>query len=502
MAGVLFNYIPGSGLIAPGTFFEVNSAGKYTSLSRGLIFGIKSAAGTATADTPVICSTIEEAAQLAGVGSQLYETFRQARRHAPVQELWIAPIPVTGAAATWTVTIGTLNANGGDYQLEIAGRILRGTVAAGEAAATTATNLAAAINAFVDKATLAYLPVTAGAATNVVTLTARHAGVCMNEVEVYADANIAGNIFGPVGAVTIAAGTAGTGTPSLTNIVGALGDEAFDWWVNPFGDATNVAITEAALSDTTGRWSYATQLYGHSFAVSTNNLAGHVSYGLARNSRHSSGLAWWSSPTPSWEALAAYVGVQMPWLADDTNGNAARNQSDRVLDGVRAPRSRSTWPNYTSRNSLNANGMSTFKVNSVGEVCVDKCITHNRLNGAGQPDSVFRNVQAIACATHGLRYLRAMISYRHANKALALANPGNLPAISTPGDIRADLVEAYGDLVDRGLFQDKASFAKALVVEIDGTNASRVNAGLNMALVNPLDIFAANATIWSQFRAA
>lgn len=499
---ILFNFIPGSGLVAPGSFFEVNSGGQYASNSRALVLGHKSSSGSLADDTPTLCTTIGDAVALAGAGSQLYEAFRMARRHAPVQEIWVSAVPSSGSAAAWTVTIGTLPPAGGAGILEIAGRKVPLTVAASEAAATTATNLAAAINAWLDPLTLAYLPVTATAATNVVTLTARHAGATMNEIEIISDAGLSGNIFGPSGRLTIAQTVTAAGAASVSATLANLGDDPFDWIISPYGDTTNCDAADAALSDLSGRWAWNVQLYGHYFTVNTGNTAAQVTYGLARNSRHVSALARVAAPTPAWEMLAAYVGIHLTWLADDVSGNAARNQSDRVLEGVRPPRSRALWPNYAVRNTLLNNGMSTFKVTSTSQVAVDKLITMARLNTAGQPDTVFRNIQSIAQTVHGLRYLRAGLSYRHANQALAAANPNNLPAISTPPDIHADVIELYGDLVDRGLFQDKAGFARLLKVEIDAANKSRVNVGLDMALVSPLDIFAANATIWQSFRAA
>lgn len=499
---MLFNFIPGSGLVAPGTFAEVNSGGQYTSNSRALVVGLKSAAGSLATDTPVICSTIEEAATYAGVGSMLYETVRQVRRHAPVQEVWIAAIPVTGVAGIWTITFASIPAAGGDWTLEIAGRTIRGSALAGDTATNVATAVAAAINAYVDKSNMAYLPVTATSAAAVVTVTARHAGALLEELEIYADAQIAGNIFGGAGVCTIAHPTAATGAPTISGLLGSLGDAPYDWIISPFGDTTNLDTADSVLSDATGRWAYNVQLYGHYFTVRTDNLAGHVSFGLGRNGRHSSSLARWASPTPSWEFLGAYVGVQLPWLSDDTGGNAARNQSDIVLDGVRPPRSRASWPNYATRNSLNNNGMSGWKVNNAGQVTTDKAVTHYRTNTAGQPDETFRNVQKLAVVMHALRYLRAGISYRYGNKALAASNPANVNTIVTPREINAGIVELYIDLVSRGLVQDAASFAKSLLVEIDASNANRVNVALNLRSVNPLDIFAINATIWSQARAA
>ena len=505
MSSPLFNFIPGSGLVGPGTFAEVNSGGQFTSNSRILVIGQKSAAGALADNTPMICPTVQEAARLAGPGSQLYEMTRMVRRHAPVQEIHIAAMPVSGGAAmVRTITLANIPASGGAWRLDIAGRSLTGVAAAGDTPTAVATALAAAINTYVDGATLAYLPVTATSALAVVTVTARATGAYANEIEIYANPALSGNIFATPGVVTVATTTPGAGTPVLSTLLGALGDDPFDWIVSPLSDATSMTSAETFLSDATGRWSYSQQLYGHYFTIATNNIGGHVAYGLARNSQHSSTIAWWTSPTPSYEALGYLVGIQLPWLSDDTNGNAARNQSDRPSSAeILPPRDRSTWPNYATRNALLNNGMSTFKVNSVGQVMPDKLITHYRLNGSGQPDEVFRNIQAIAVTMHGLRYLRAGLSYRHANRALALANPGNLASISTPADITADLVEFYGDLVSRGLFQDALAFARGLVVEIDKTNPSRVNISLSpMTKVNPLDILAAQATIYSAYQSA
>lgn len=497
---VLFNFIPGSGLVAPGTFFEVNSGGQYESKSRAVIIGHKSSAGSLTDNTLTLCSTIEEAAALAGVGSQLYEMFRLARRAAPVQEIWIASIPVTGTVGVWTATLTAIDAAGGTGTFEIAGRKITVAVGASEAVNTTAANLAAAINAYVDPLTRAYLPVTATVATNVVTITARHAGVTMAGLELTTDANIAGNVF--AGKIAVANPTAAAGAASVSTVMAALGDEPFDWIISPFGDATNLTAAKAALSDLSGRWAWNAQLYGHYFTGNVGTTGENTTYGLAQNDRHISAVAIVASPTPAYEWIAQYAARQLPWLADDTNGNAARNMSDLALEDVRPPRDRTVWPNYVVRNTLNGSGMSTFKVNSVGQVVIDKCVTMQRLNVAGQPDTVFRDVQAIAQTMHALRYMRAGLSFRHANKAVADANPANLPTISTPADIKADTIALYGDLVDRGLFENKAEFARRVRVARDASNPARVNIGMDLDRVNPLDILAANATIYAQYPAA
>lgn len=496
----LFNFIPGAGLIGPGTFIETNSGGQYESQSFGVVLGHKSATGSLADNTLTLCSTVSEAAVLAGAGSQLYEMFRVARRAAPVQRIYVGSIPIAGTVGVWTITVGSLAAAAGDGVVEIAGRKVAVAKAASETAAQTATAIAAAINAFVDPLTLAYLPVTATASTNVVTLTARHAGTTMNELEVFADPGLPGNAY--ASGLTIAQSVTATGTASISASLAVLGDLPMDWLIAPFGDVANLDASAAALSDISGRWAWLAQLYSHYFTINTGNTGAQTSYGLARNDRHASAIARVASPTPSWEWVAQYVARVLPWLTDDTNGNAARNQSDLVLEDIRPPRDRSLWPNYAVRNTLLGSGMSTWKVNGAGQVVIDKLITMQRTNAQGLPDTAFRDIQAIAQAVHGLRYLRAGLSYRHANKALARANPSNLPTISTPDDIKADLISLYGDLVDRGLFEDKATFAKLVKVEIDASNPARVNIKMDLDRVNPLDILAANATFYAQYPAA
>lgn len=493
----LFNYIPGAGLIDPGIFGEINSAGQYESNTRILLCGHKSAAGSLAADKPAICATLGEAAQLAGPGSMLFEMFRVARRNAPVQEIWISAVPVTGTAAQKTITVGALPTAGGDGVLEIAGRKLSINVGPSEAANTTAANIAAAVNAYVDPLTQAYLPFTAAAATNVVTLTGRHAGTLLNEVELYADAGIAGNVF--AGNLTFADSVPGTGAASMSATLAALGDEPFDWIIAPFSDTANLDLAQTALSDLAGRWAWNIQLYGHYLTVMTGNTGAKTTFGLARRDRHISTLGRDASPIPSWEWIAGYVTRQVPWLADDTNGNAARNQSDIVIEGLRPPRDRTLWPKQPVNNVLLGSNISTYRVNAVGQVAIGKCITMERTDAQGMPDTTFRSIQQIAIAMHVMRYFRAGLSYRHGNKAYAKTNPGNLPSISTNDDIFADMIAMHEELVDRGLLTNTREFALRLKVETDKTNPSRCNINMDLDGVDPLDIMAIGAWMYAQY---
>jgi phage tail sheath gpL-like len=52
----------------------------------------------------------------------------------------------------------------------------------------------------------------------------------------------------------------------------------------------------------------------------------------------------------------------------------------------------------------------------------------------------------------------------------------------------------------QGVLENAEAFASKVVVARDGDNPNRVNVLLPIDVVNPLDILAANATIYKQYR--
>ena len=235
---VSFNQIPAAGLVDPIFAIEINPAGFYASASRLLLIGHKTSSGTLTANVPVLVASQSDADAVAGPGSMLREMFRIARQNAPVQEIWLMHVAETGVAQTWTATIAAAaTGTAGVAYLSIGDETVSVSIAATDTVANVATNLAAAITAYSNALTGAMLPVTATAAAAVVTITARHFGTLLNDLLPY-KTDIAGNIFSISGALTIASGTAGTGIPTLTTALAALGDDQYDFVVAPWGDAT------------------------------------------------------------------------------------------------------------------------------------------------------------------------------------------------------------------------------------------------------------------------
>ncbi|GLS29956.1 Mu-like prophage tail sheath protein gpL [Mesorhizobium albiziae] len=493
----MFNQIPGN-IIAPIVAFEVNSGGQFENRSRLLLIGHALAAGAViAANTPTPCPTIAEARRLAGAGSMLDDMVRMARRNAPAQEIWILAVPETGTKGTRTITIDSAP-SAGVGAIQIAGETLMVTVASGDTVAAVATAIAAKINAYFNALTGASLPYTATSALGVVTLTPRHAGAVMDGIDINIPVLDGSNVFS--GKATLGA-TAGAGTPDLSAGLAALGDDEFDWIVSPFSDATNVGRYATLLSDTSGRWAWNRQIYGHVFYPLSDSIANLTTHGLARDSRHLSVIpiiASSNAPNPVWQWAAGLVARIVPWLSDGATGNVSRNQTGLVVEGLLPPRDRAGWLDFATRDAFLGSGLSTWKVNTGGNVVIDKIVTTSRTFN-GVPDTTFRDVQKIGQLVYALRLFRTDLTIEHGQKAVADDNPGNLHTISTPADIKATFMHSYQRMVMTGVLENAVKAAELIEVKRNIDNPNRVDIYAPIDVVNPLDVIAANAVVYSQF---
>jgi phage tail sheath gpL-like len=504
MTGVIgFNNIPGSGLTAPIFAFEVNSGGQYDTTSRLILAGHKLAAGSLALNTPTAVASQADVDAFAGPGSMLREMYRVAVKNAPVQPIWIEAVAEpSGVAPVWTIPIGTLPGVAALAAIEIQGERISVSVAAADTPTILAANLAAAINAYYNTLTNAMLQVTATSSGANLVLTGRHVGAIMNEIDIYVPTDVVGNVLTLSGVYSLTATTAGTGVPTLSSALAALGDDPADFIVMPWSDSTSTAAYAATTNDQSGRWAYNRQSYGHVWSVNTATFSGATTFGLALNDRHLTALRRLSGCiSPSWVWAAGICAAVAPWLSDCVTGNVSRNQTGIVVRGVRGVRDRSLLDQYTARNTLNNSGVSTFTQSVDGVVMIDKIVTTYRTGPLGQPDTVFRDVQSVYQVSGGLGYIRAQLATEQGQKGLADSNPGNLAAITTPADIKGSFVHAYVELCARGVFENEDAFTRNVQAVRDRQNPARVNVYAPMDRVNPLDILATNATIYAQFPA-
>ncbi|MFQ6257703.1 phage tail sheath subtilisin-like domain-containing protein [Yersinia enterocolitica] len=487
-----FTHIP-SNLRTPLFFaeFDNSQANTATTTQRTLIIGQMLNAGTLPADVPVLVSSVATVAGQCGAGSMLHGQMAAYLANDIAGEIYILPLADTEAmvAATGKITVTTQASATGVISLYIAGIRVQVAAVATDEVAAVATALTAAIN------TTTSLPVTAAAVDAVITLTAKNKGAHGNTIDLRL--NYLGSAGGEttpdslVLAFTPMAG--GAGAPELDDALANLQDRTFDFIINPYTDTASLNKIKDFLSDSTGRWSYAEQLYGHSFAAQSGTYGQLTAAGELRNDQHASLLGVNGSPTPSYIWSAAYVGA----IAQSLRNDPGRPLQTLTISGVLAPPLASRFT-LTERNNLLHSGISTVTTADDGTVQVENIITTYQKNKYGAEDDSYLQIETLFLLMFVTRFLRTQVTSKFARMKLAADGTRFAPgsAIITPNIIRAELIAQYQTLEFNGYVQDAKGFAKGLIVEKSTSNPNRVDVLWTGVLINQLRIFA----VLNQFR--
>ncbi|ENA3444703.1 phage tail sheath subtilisin-like domain-containing protein [Yersinia enterocolitica] len=487
-----FTNIP-SNLRTPLFFaeFDNSQANTATTTQRTLIIGQMLDSSTLPADVPVLVSSAATVAGQCGAGSMLHGQMAAYLANDTAGEIYILPLSDATAmvAATGKITVTTQASATGVISLYIAGIRVQVAVVATDEVAAVATALTAAIN------TTASLPVTAAAVDAVITLTAKNKGAHGNTLDLRLNyLGSAGGETTPDSLVlTFTPMAGGAGAPELDDALANLQDRTFDFIINPYTDTASLNKIKEFLSDSTGRWSYAEQLYGHSFAAQSGTYGQLTAAGELRNDQHASLLGVNGSPTPSYIWSAAYVGA----IAQSLRNDPGRPLQTLAISGVLAPPLASRFT-LTERNNLLHSGISTVTVTDDGTVQVENIITTYQKNKYGAEDDSYLQIETLFLLMFVTRYLRTQVTSKFARMKLAADGTRFAPgsAIITPNIIRAELIAQYQTLEFNGYVQDAKGFAKGLIVEKSASNPNRVDVLWTGVLINQLRIFA----VLNQFR--
>lgn len=496
VGAISFNYIP-TNVRVPLFYAEMDGsqAGYFAQNKRALLIGQKLVAGTQAVNTAVIVSTTDQAKVLFGQGSMLARMHALYRQQDPFGEVWCIAVADAGAgvAATGTITVTGPATAAGTISLYIAGQLVSVAVASADAANTIAASINTAINAATD------LPVTSTVATNVVTLTCRWKGLTGNDITVQDSfRGASGGQALPAGVALAYTGsgllTGGTTNPTLTgSVITAMGDDEYDYVCNPYTDSTSLDAFQTEYGDTTGRWSWSRQVYGHVYAALRGTLSTLTTAGALRNdSHHTIAGIDADCPNPNWEYAAAYTGANAVCL----NADPGRPTQTTPLNGILAPRAGKRFL-LTERQSLLNYGIATSYV-SGGLLRVERAITTYQKNAFNQADTAWLDSENAHQLTEITRRLRAKITTKYPRHKLA--NDGTRfgagQAIVTPSVIRGELIAEYAAMETDGLVENTALFKKYLIVERNANNPNRIDVLLPPDLVNQLRIFA----LLNQFR--
>lgn len=251
----------------PGAFsafkFNANLQLALTDLAVAII-AEKTAAGTATVDTPIEVFDEDDADTKGGINSLAALGVKKALEQAKIMgqspRIFMVPIaePGGGTKATYTFTVTVTTALAGNLVIRIAGRTITVGVSAGDAQNTIATAIKNAIDA-----QTRYLPGTASVATNVVTFTFATKGVNGNDCAVE-------TVSAPSGVTCVAAASvAGAGAAVITTAVQSLYDRRYNAVCSSNHTTTDIATI---LVERLASWGYGQQNYRHFFIGERGSL--------------------------------------------------------------------------------------------------------------------------------------------------------------------------------------------------------------------------------------
>ncbi|WP_318358051.1 phage tail sheath subtilisin-like domain-containing protein [Enterobacter sp.] len=481
-----------SNLLVPLFWAEMDNSEANTARGSApaLLIGFAATGSSIEKNKLTIMPSAALAGKVAGRGSQLARMVAKYRSVDPFGELWIIAVDEpAGDAATATLTITGNAQASGTISLYVSASRIQAAVVTGDAAATVATTLAAAINANAD------LPVTATAAAGVITLTARHKGLAGNDIPLTV------NYYGTVGGettpdgitVAITAMSGGTGAPDLGDAVSSMGDEPFDFIGTPFSDSASLATMALEMNDSTGRWSYARQLYGHVYTAKIGTLSELVAFGDTMNNQHITVAGYEPDVQTSADELVALRTARNAVFI--RNDPARPTQTGELTGALPAPAG--TRFTLTEQQSLLMHGIATAYTEG-GVLRIQRDITTYQKNAYGVADNSYLDSETLHTSAYVIRQLKGIVTSKYPRHKLAndgtRFGPGQ--AIVTPAVLKGEMCASYRTMERAGIVENFDQFKKYLVVERNAADPNRVDVLFPPDYVNQLRVFA----LLNQFR--
>jgi phage tail sheath gpL-like len=460
--------------------------------------------GQATTAVPAVVDYVPSpaaAAQMFGANSQLAAEIAAYMANDPVTPVYAVPYVDAGGgvAATGAYAFGGTATKAGTVSAYVGDQLVQVAVAVGDTAATIATNLTAAINAYVysigggAQQSALQLPVTAVAAAGTVNLTADNKGTLGNAIPL--GLNLRGTLGGestPAGiTVAITAMSGGAGDPSLATLPAILGNQGFDFICNPWETTTQYAFTATLMNDAAGRWSYSNALYGHIFSAKADTVTNLLALGGALNDQHLAifGVAAGAGgvATPGYVVAAAVTAACAVQLQAMPN----RPLQTVTVQGIMGEQPGAAF-SFSQEQALLTTGIAVLRGNPDGSVQIVRAVTTYQTNSYGQSDQSYLDTETMFSLMAFTRRLKARITQEFPRALLVQDGTKvgfGVPAIS-PSIAKGVLVAEYAAMEMEGLVQNTDAFEAGLVVDINADDPSRLDVLVDPYFVSGLRIFA------------
>lgn len=479
-----FNEISDSTRV-PGVYIEIDGsqAGLGDDIPKVLLVGQKLAAGTAPAGEIVRISSVEDAVQKSGAGSMLSQMAKTYREGETAFELWMLPYSdnTAGVKATGTITVSHAATKAGTLALYIAAR----SVSVGIGATDTTTAIAAAIAAAINAAG-ADIPVTAAAEDAIVTLTAKHAGTCGNDIDIRLslyDETV------PAGLVLDISGMSdGAGDPATGDIRSIIGTRRFRYIALGINDAATLAAWHAE-----SQYRYRAQPVGRGFrgflAFRGDDDAA-AEYGQTKNYEHFCCPAFGINPSTTWEVAAALCASAASGLWN----NPVKSLEGRKLYGIVAKDDF----NWTQQNALLYSGMSTLTVADDGSVYISRPISMYQKLPDGAADDAFLDINTAETMDRIRELTSTEGGKRFKGTVAARTSEGFGPTVrvTTEDSVKAFLLSLMRNrlIYALGWCQEYEFYKSTLTVAQDVKSPSRFNYWAQPVVNSPFYILAGRDT--------
>ncbi len=261
----------------------------------------------------------------------------------------------------------------------------------------------------------------------------------------------------------------------------------------PGGDVYLTPMNMTEMNDTSGRWSYARQLYGHVYTAKIGSLSELVTAGDQFNQQHIT-LAGYEkeTQTPADELAASRTARAAVFIRNDP---ARPTQTGELVGMLPAPKGKRFT--MTEQQTLLSHGVATAYVES-GVLRIQRDVTTYRKNAYGVADNSYLDSETLHTSAYVLSKLKSVITSKYGRHKLASDGtrfgPGQ--AIVTPAVIKGELLATYRQLERAGIVENYELFKQYLVVERDASDPNRLNTLFPPDYVNQLRVFA----VVNQFR--
>lgn len=480
MGDVTFNEIP-QGLEDPQTVIEVDSSraalGSFSREIRGLIIGVRLAAGTVAEAVPTQFSTVEDAETYWGVGSQMAQMAKRAMQKNPNIEWWGCALDeAAGTAATLTMLLGGTATEDGSLECVIDDEIVVPVpVLTGEDETVVGPNIVTAVtNALYNRRI-----VTPTFSIATLTWTYRHKGTMGNGHRIEIRNLPAGLTNGtPIGYLS-----AGATDPDMDTATAALGGQRYTHIATGLNDTTNLG----KLADTflAGRWAYNVKQWGLCFCAVNDTQGNTTTAGNAENSPYMLMLGPGKAQKPEhcWAAEMAAIAAKVYSV------DPAKDPLNQPFGGTYVAPSTSDIFTGTERNTLNTDGVATVKYER-GSAKVARAAMTYQTNAAGTPDKAYHDLVDVQNLMASLEELEQLATPFQGWK---LAPNGTaIPAgaeVMTPNGM-AGLILSWYKQREGTRFIDYEGFKKELISQINSLDQNRLDLVIPERLIPHLYITA------------